>query len=116
MHITVPLQRTGMTRLLAACLCAAAMGETPQLQKISASPALSPLPMSVGGRVRTIHSSSPIRFGSEEYQSQWPGTYFETAFIGRELYFRVGTNHEILHVVVDGQPPLVLVNRRGRAV
>jgi lysophospholipase L1-like esterase len=89
------------------------MVETPQLQKISASPALSPLPMSVGGRVRTIHSSSLIGLGSEEYLSQWPGTYFETAFIGRELYFRVGTNHEILHVVVDGQPPLVLVNPEG---
>lgn len=104
------LLRIGMIGLLAACLCTAAMGETPQLQKISASPALIPLPMSIGGRVRTIHSSSPIGSGSEEYQYQWPGTYFETTFIGSELYFRIGTNHEILHVVVDSQAPLVLVN------
>jgi hypothetical protein len=105
MHMASPLLRTGMTGLLATCLCTAAMGETPQLQKISASPALIPLPMSVGGRVRTIHSSSPIGPGSEEYQYQWPGTYFETTFIGSELYFRIGTNHEILHVVVDSQAP-----------
>jgi len=89
------------------------MGETPLLQKITTSPALIPLPMFAGGRVQTIHSSSLIGFGSEEYQSQWPGTYFETAFIGRELYFRVGTDHEILHLVVDGQPPLVLINPEG---
>ncbi len=100
----------GMPGLLAVCLCTAAMGETPQLQKISSSPALIPLSMSVGGRVRTIRSSSPVGFGSEEYEYQWPGTYFETAFIGREFYFRIGPNHEILHVVVDGQAPIVLVN------
>ena len=60
--------------------------------------------------MRTLPSSSPIGSGSEEYQYQWPGTYFETSFIGSELYFRIGTNHEILHIVVDSQAPLVLVN------
>jgi lysophospholipase L1-like esterase len=99
-----------MAGVLAACLCMAAMGETLQLEKISVAPALVLLPMSVGGRVREIHSVPRSGPGSEEYEYQWPGTYFRTAFIGSELYFRVGANHEILHVVVDGQAPLELVN------
>jgi lysophospholipase L1-like esterase len=109
MHSAIPLPKLAMTTLLAACLCIAATAETPQMQKVTTSPALNPLPMSAHGRVRTIHSNSVAGFGSDEYQSQWPGTYFKTAFIGRELYFRVGVNHEILHVMVDGQPPLVLI-------
>jgi lysophospholipase L1-like esterase len=74
--------------------------ETPQLQKVTAPSSFIPLTMSVGGRVWMLSSG--------EYEYQWPGTYFETAFKGADLYFRVGKNHEILHVVVDGQPPLVL--------
>lgn len=66
--------------------------------------------MSVGGRVSIAPAHNPDSFGPEEYVSQWPGTYFTTAFKGSEVYFRVGTNHEILHVIVDGQLPLKLVN------
>jgi lysophospholipase L1-like esterase len=66
--------------------------------------------MSIGGRVGTIHADSHAGFGSDEYEYQWPGTYFDAAFAGTEIYFGVGTNHEILHVIVDEETPLVLVN------
>lgn len=99
-----------MAGLLAACLCAAAMGESPQLSKIAVAPKLRPLAMAVGGRVLKSRSTSRNGAGADEYRYQWPGTYFRTAFVGSELYFRVGANHEILHVVVDGGAPFVLVN------
>ncbi|HZU09811.1 MAG TPA: GDSL-type esterase/lipase family protein [Pseudacidobacterium sp.] len=86
--------------ILAACLCVAGSAQTPFLEKVPTSPSLTPLTMIIGGRV--LHS------GANEYVYQWPGTYFETAFRGPELYLRVRTNHEILHVVVDGHPALVL--------
>jgi len=101
------LFKIGRNALVAASVAASATAETPQIQKVSEPPAITPLPMAVVGRVQTTHSSSPIAFGAE-YQYQWPGTYFETAFSGRELFFRVGTNHEILSVMVDGKPPLIL--------
>jgi lysophospholipase L1-like esterase len=104
MLVNHPLLRIGTTAFLAACVCTSAIGQTPLLQKVTAPPALTPLATSVGGRALTTPSSS----GADEYRYQWPGTYFETAFSGRELFFRVGTNHEILHVVVDGAPPLIL--------
>jgi lysophospholipase L1-like esterase len=85
---------------LFASLCISAWAETPYIQKTAAPPSLIPLAMSVGGRVMMLPSG--------EYEYQWPGTYFEAAFKGAELYFRVGKNHEILHVVVDGGLPLVL--------
>jgi lysophospholipase L1-like esterase len=108
--MTAPLFRIGTKTLLAACLCTAAMAETPLLQKATAPPALMPLAMSAEGRVLTTNSASAAGFAPDEYESQWPRAYYETAFLGSELYFRVGTNHEILHVVVDGQPPLILAS------
>jgi lysophospholipase L1-like esterase len=95
--------------LLGACLCVAAVGEKPKLEKVESVPALTAPPMFVGGRVATVASSMGGAFASE-YLAQWPGTYFETAFNGHEVFFRVGANHAIFHVVVDGRAPLVLTN------
>ncbi|MES2349789.1 MAG: GDSL-type esterase/lipase family protein [Pseudomonadota bacterium] len=55
-------------------------------------PSLRALPASVSGRV------SPEGTG---YRYQWPGIYFEAAFEGRELYFKVEPGEVILHVLVD---------------
>ncbi len=106
--MTHPLFKIGITALLAAGLSVPATAQTPQIQKLPTPPAVTPLPMKVGGRVQTTHPSPCARICPDEYQYQWPGTYFETAFKGRELFFNVGTNHEILHIVVDGKPPLIL--------
>jgi lysophospholipase L1-like esterase len=96
---------------LAATLCATPLlaQTAPSIEKVQVPPNLIPTPITVGGRVITAPSGAPAPFASG-YESQWPGTYFETAFKGSELYFRVGINHEILHVLVDSQEPLVLVN------
>jgi lysophospholipase L1-like esterase len=102
-NMTVPLFEVCTTGLLGAGLLAPSWGQTPLLQKVSAPPSLTPLTMSVGGRVLTTPSTSLNQFGSEEYVSQWPGSYFKAAFKGTELYFGVGVSHEILSVVLDGR-------------
>ena len=56
----------------------------------------------------TTGTETPGSFGEAVYRAQWPGTVFEAAFRGREVYFGVGASHEILHVIVDGRAPLVL--------
>lgn len=78
-------------------LTTTALAQTPE--KLTTPPPLTPLPTFAVGRVQAT---------GDTYQSQWPGTYFRTAFRGRELFFRVGPNHEILHIVIDGKPPLIL--------
>ena len=78
-----------------------AISQQPALEKVTTPPALKPLPMATFGRVQPVP-------GSANLQSQWPGTYFRTAFRGRELFFRVGPNHEILHIVIDAKAPLIL--------
>ena len=58
---------------------------------------LHPLPVRVVGRVLqqgTEHAPS--------FRRQWPGTYFETAFVGSSAYFKVGAGEVILKVTVDG--------------
>lgn len=40
---------------------------------------------------------------------QWPGSYFETAFIGRAVLFRIGSGEVALHILVDGAPVDTLV-------
>lgn len=58
--------------------------------------------MLTGGRVL----GSPTQ---NDFTYQWPGTYFRAAFIGQQVFFRIGKNNQILHIDVDGQstPPLV---------
>ncbi|MDI3255825.1 MAG: GDSL-type esterase/lipase family protein [Bacillota bacterium] len=89
------------TGCLVPLLSLSAAAQTPRLKKTEAPATLVPLAMHIGGRVLAVNNG-------EEYEYQWPGTYFETAFHGREVYFRLGKGREILHLVVDGQSPLVL--------
>lgn len=60
-----------------------------------------PLPSSVSGRVQAQADGTLVR--------QWPGTYFETAFVGADAYFRVGPGDVSLRVSVDGGVPVPLV-------
>ena len=55
------------------------------------------------------HSSPPNNFGVKAYTSQWPGAYFRAAFEGDTVFFRVVGGDQILHIVVDGQPPVSLI-------
>ncbi len=78
-------------------------------------PKLRALPVAVGGRAlaRTNDRGDASGFGRTSYVYQWPGTHFEAAFAGSEVYFRVGPqNNQVLHVTLDGQPPVVLVKPR----
>jgi hypothetical protein len=70
----------------------------------SAPPGLFQAPSSTVSRVVPSLSG-----GLVTYAFQWPGVYFETAFRGTDLYFKVGKGDTILHVVVDGQPLTALV-------
>ncbi len=67
----------------------------PTLAPVQAPAGLTPAAVYVGGRV--------VRADSGSFTYQWPGTYFETAFTGTELYFRLGSGDVILHVNVDGE-------------
>lgn len=79
-------------------LCCAACGRTQLLQRVEHAPALKPLPLTVSGRAETLSEGE-----STLYRSQWPGTVYTAAFQGTAVYFHVGTNHEILHVLLDGR-------------
>jgi lysophospholipase L1-like esterase len=63
-------------------------------------PGLTPLPAHVQGRVVAQADGALLR--------QWPGTYFETAFQGDEVYFRVGAGEVALRLSVDGGEPVAL--------
>jgi len=79
------------------------------VHRVETLPALSPLPMSIGGRMLTTPAPGTNQFGGRNYTYQWPGSYFRAAFEGTTVFFRVVRGDEILHIVVDGQPsdPLV---------
>ena len=78
------------------------------LRKVTSAPALTVLPMHIGGRSLRSPEAQASDFGTLAVETQWPGVYFEAAFRGSEVFFRVGPGHEILHVVVDNEPPLVI--------
>ena len=62
-----------------------------------------PLPLHVGGRVAA---------SADGMRRQWPGSYFEASFEGREALMKVGLGDATLHVLVDGQPVATLVKPR----
>ena len=95
--------------LLLLSVCACLRGQAPQISMVREVPSVRPLPMHAGGRVLAKHVDGVNGPWPEIYESQWPGSYFEAAFRGTEVYFRVGKSDEILDVDVDGKIPLKLV-------
>ncbi len=93
-----------LARLTIVCgaLAAPLWAQAQDVSRVDALPSVSKaLPVSVSGRVVTLPDGSMLR--------QWPGTYFETAFTGREAFFRVGTGEVGLRVRVDGGAPVAVV-------
>jgi lysophospholipase L1-like esterase len=87
--------------LAIALLAGPATAATPVVTSLATAPAdLAVLPLHAGGRVLKT---------ADGYTYQWPGTYFEAAFEGQAVYFKVGKGDQDLHVSVDGQPAAPLV-------
>ena len=61
------------------------------------------LPLHVGGRATAT---------GEGLKRQWPGSYFEATFRGREALMKIGAGDVTLHVLVDGHTVSTLVKPR----
>ncbi|NHK29107.1 SGNH/GDSL hydrolase family protein [Parvularcula flava] len=71
------------------------------IEQVDAVPEMAtPLPVYIGGRV--------VDAGAH-WKRQWPGTYFETAFEGREAYIEIGDGDVMLNVIVDAGQPVRLI-------
>ena len=70
-----------------------------------ASFAVKPLPTVVGGRVAIQDKN--------QYIYSWPGTYFESAFYGNSIDLHLNDSINMLNIVVDNKPPIVL-NKPGK--
>ena len=102
------MNRILLTLLAAAGLCPLAAAQTPHVDQATPPATLAPLQFSIGGRVLIQPDTSQRSFGSKLISYQWPGTYFEAAFTGAEVYFRIGGGEQNLHIVVDHDPSLML--------
>ncbi|QJU59060.1 GDSL family lipase [Sphingomonas sp. AP4-R1] len=71
------------------------------VMKAEGPPGLKALPFATHGRAVSQPNGDILR--------QWPGTYFETAFAGPSIYFRVGPGEVSLRVSIDGEAPVALV-------
>ena len=96
-----------MTRrgaLLAAVMLAASGGVAARADVTPVTTATdAALPMHVGGRGERTAAG---------YRRQWPGTYFEAAFRGRDVLVRIGEGDVILRISVDAAPATTLVKPR----
>jgi lysophospholipase L1-like esterase len=84
------------------CLVLGTAATAQEVQRLQLEPGgLKPLASHVRGRVVAQPDGMLLR--------QWPGTYFETAFQGDEVYFRVGPGQVSLRLSVDGEAAVPLV-------
>lgn len=98
------MKKLAVCLLMPALACAANSAAAPaarpaQVSRVERPSAAKQLVPHVAGRV--VHES-----GGDRYQ--WPGVYFDAAFRGPKLYFRVGTGDVILRVLVDREPVATL--------
>jgi len=88
-----------------AAILLAGTGSAQVLERVGSVPRqVRPLPVAISGRVQQTASEA-----GSLYVRQWPGSYFDTRFRGREVLFQVGTGEVSLRVTVDGGAPLPLV-------
>lgn len=88
--------------LVGGCLLQGASAFAQDVARLEAEPAgLAPVAAQVHGRVVPQADGALLR--------QWPGTYFETAFQGDAVYFRVGAGDVSLRLSVDGALAIPLV-------
>jgi len=88
--------------LASSLLLAAAAAAAQDVARVTSEPpGLMPLTMRTAGRVASQPDGTLLR--------QWPGTYFEAAFQGDEVYFRVGAGDVSLRLSVDGEAAIPLV-------
>ena len=65
-----------------------------RVERVGSEAGLKPLPFIVGGRVAAQ---------AEGLTYQWPGVYFEAAFTGGSVFFRLGAGDQILRLLIDGR-------------
>jgi lysophospholipase L1-like esterase len=102
------LNRIFLTLLTAAALGPLALAQTPHIDPATPPTNLLPLPFTTASRVLTQPDPSQPSFGAKLYTYQWPGTYFDAAFTGTEVYFRIAAGNQNLHLTVDAQTALTL--------
>jgi lysophospholipase L1-like esterase len=65
-----------------------------------------PLPLEIGGRVKTDTSSD----GLVSYTYSWPGVYFVGQFTGTEVEARFNDDQNYLALIVDDNAPIIFKN------
>ncbi len=83
----------GLAATFAAALATPAAAQV-RVERAPSAAAPKPLPFLAGGRV--VSEGEGLTY-------QWPGVYFEAAFTGDSVFFRVGPGDQILHLLIDGR-------------
>ncbi|WP_294393036.1 hypothetical protein [uncultured Sphingomonas sp.] len=90
--------------LLAAALPVRAQTVTRQAPGAAIDRTMRPLPVHVGGRVEIV-PAGPAR---QAYRYRWPGIYFEAAFRGDRLAFRLEDAEVDYRLLIDAAPAIGL--------
>lgn len=101
-----------MAALPGLALAAATVTRDPAGQSVT--PGMRTLPARVVGRVLATPLAAPLPPGATAYAHEWPGVYFETAFVGDGLVLKFDDGWHEYRLFVDDDPPLALV-RPGQA-
>ena len=64
------------------------------------------LPLHIGGRVEAVPLPAPMPKGAAAYRHDWPGIYFEGAFVGDRVVLKFDDAGNEYRLLVDDKPPI----------
>jgi len=97
---------------LALPLAAQAVETDPANRTIT--PDMHTLPLHIGGRVQAAPLPPPMPKGATAYRHDWPGVYFESAFVGDRVVLKFDDASHEYRLLVDDSAPITLF-RPGKA-
>ena len=75
----------------------------------SITPDMRVLPIHIVGRVQAKPLPPPLPAGAIAYRHEWPGIYFEAAFVGERVTLKFDDGWHEYRLLVDDDPPIALI-------
>ncbi|MFC4291290.1 hypothetical protein ACFOWX_02560 [Sphingorhabdus arenilitoris] len=72
------------------------------------TPNMRTVPIHIGGRTQATALPSPMPKGAMAHSHEWPGIYFEAAFVGDRVFLKFDDRYNQYRLIVDDNAPIII--------